>query len=423
MPCIRKLQILFSGPTEPQALDPVPGLSLRLCLRSPCAFPLPRPSFPISQGPLPPPFALLALRPTPDAPKNTEALLPALAALQHTHGEKLHMAQENDLFFLLLLENPGDEPQEILASLKKQSQGISLNIGIYTHPLPGFSPDQALDQARKALTHSHLLGPGATTFFDAVSLNISGDEAYQEGRIAEAIAEYEAALILDPLNANVLNSLGVCFAVLQDFDKALEAFDRSHAAAPQESMAVYNQGLLHEMQGAKEKACIFFEKALHLNPLSFESAFHLGRMHMALGKQDLALPCLEKACALRPENGPALGLLAQACLAAGDLPRAFAFFRQALRRMPRDPAVLSGLGACFDQKGENPDIAATFCEEALTLEPGRALFALRLARIRMRQGRFEEAGTLFMQAQEGGETLTEKDRLALESVLPQALDA
>jgi hypothetical protein len=41
----------------------------------------------------------------------------------------------------------------------------------------------------------------------------------------------------------------------------------------------------------------------------------------------------------------------------------------------------------------------------------------------MRQGRFEEAGTLFMQAQEGGETLTEKDRLALESVLPQALDA
>ncbi|MCW7752476.1 tetratricopeptide repeat protein [Desulfobotulus sp. H1] len=356
------------------------------------------------------PFSIMLLRTESPCPE----LERELAGLADTPEKKILVAQEQDVFFIFLHQKGSAEAKCIFHRLKQHQHGL-LSAGIYSHPLANFSSSMAIGYGRKALAHSLLLGPGSVAEFDAVSLNISGDEAYQKGHIKDAIAEYEAALTLDPDNANVLNSLGVCFGVLQNLPKALDAFARSHAAEPTEAMPVYNEGLIHEMQGETEKARQCFVKALHLHPDSFESAFHLGKNLMMQGKTAEALPCLEKAHSLKPENGPVLKNLAEACFQHNDLTRAFALYRQALRRMPRDPGVLSGLGACFDLKGENPDIAATFCEEALKEEPDNGLFALRLARIRFRQKQIEMAQPLFRLAQKKGMVLTESEETLLEN--------
>ncbi|TYT76175.1 tetratricopeptide repeat protein [Desulfobotulus mexicanus] len=353
------------------------------------------------------PFTILSLQ-VEDLSGEMEKALADLGKEQ-----QLHIAQDNKLFFLLFQDKGPEEAEKIFKKLK-QNPAKAMNAGIFTYPLDGFAAAKALEYSRKTLTHSLLLGPDSLANFDAVTLNISGDEAYQEGRMDEAVEEYGAALRLDPENANVLNSLGVCFGVIQDYEKALDAFRRSHAADPKEAMAVYNQGLIHEMQGERQKAKECFEKALNLSPESFESAFHLGKSLVALENPEAALPFLEKARTIKPENGPVLKFLAEACFRTKDIGKAFNLFRQALRRMPRDAEVLSGLGACFDLKGENPDIAATFCEEALAIEPDNGLFALRLGRIRMRQNKNEEARSLFLKARKNGQKLSREEEEGLD---------
>lgn len=360
----------------------------------------------LSQKPCPP-FSLLAIHMDGVDARCPGFLTDMLGTLQEEIPCIQALFHEQSILFLLLPESAPEEAARLFSRIQARRTEAPVNAGLFQHPLPGFPPDQALTCARKALAHSLLLGQGQLTSFDAVSLNISGDEAYHEGRIQDAITEYEAALTLDPDNANVLNSLGVCFGTLQDHDRALTAFTRSFQAKPTEAMALYNQGLIHELRGDTTKARTCFENALPLEPDCFACTFHLGRCLMDLKQVPESIGILEKARTLRPENGPTLGLLAECHLLCEDIPRAFALFRQALRRMPRDAAILSGLGACFDAKGENPDIAATFCEEALSLEPDNGLFALRLARIRLRQKREEEAAALFAQARNAGWPLKE----------------
>ncbi|TWI71662.1 tetratricopeptide (TPR) repeat protein [Desulfobotulus alkaliphilus] len=355
-----------------------------------------------------PPFTILSLQ----VETLSGDMEKTLSDLGKEQQDRLHITQENNIFFLLLQDKGPEEAEKIFHKLKTGPE-TAMNAGIFTYPLDGFTAARALEYSRKTLTHSLLLGPDSLASFDAVTLNISGDEAYQEGRMDEAIEEYEAALRLDPENANVLNSLGVCFGVIQNYERALNAFRRSHAADPKEAMPVYNEGLIHEMQGEKQRAKDCFEKALCLSPDSFESAFHLGKSLVALEDPEAALPFLEKARTIKPENGPVLKFLAEACFRTRETEKAFHLFRQALRRMPRDAAVLSGLGACFDLKGENPDIAATFCEEALAIEPDNGLFALRLARIRIRQNRNEEARSLLLMARKNGQKLSREEENGL----------
>ena len=91
-----------------------------------------------------------------------------------------------------------------------------LSIGLAPFPILAYDKQQAWNNACKALDHGTFLGPGSIVPLDAVSLNISGDRHYQLGEMDMAITEYSAAIELDHSNTNVRNSLGVCFAELDD---------------------------------------------------------------------------------------------------------------------------------------------------------------------------------------------------------------
>ena len=89
--------------------------------------------------------------------------------------------------------------------------GAPVSIGIATYPLLDYGRERIIENAHKALRHATFFGPGTCTVFDAVSLNISGDEKYQSGDIEGAVQEFEMGLRLDPSNVNLHNSLGGLF--------------------------------------------------------------------------------------------------------------------------------------------------------------------------------------------------------------------
>jgi hypothetical protein len=62
-------------------------------------------------------------------------------------------------------------------------QKETVSIGIAVYPLAGFSQNDTVLNAWKALIHAAVVGPGSMVVLDAVSLNISGDQLYQAGNL------------------------------------------------------------------------------------------------------------------------------------------------------------------------------------------------------------------------------------------------
>jgi len=274
----------------------------------------------------------------------------------------------------------------------------TVSIGIAAYPILTFTKRQVLENAYKALDHAAFFGPGSCVSFDAVSLNISGDKRYHDGDIAGAIKEFKLALLLDPANVNVYNSLGVCYGIQGSFEKALEAFTTAIQLDPGEAMSIYNAGLVHMLSGLQDKALACFLEALSISGDVFEILFQTGRLYLEMGDFENAKRCLEKAADRQPTAGAVYRYLGD-CYAAGAMPgKAAAAYRKAIKLNPNDAAALSALGHLFGAMGENAEIAIMFCRQSIEISPDNALYRHRLGTLYFNQNMLEAALNEFQKA-------------------------
>ena len=287
-----------------------------------------------------------------------------------------------------------DLAERIQQSLAAESEA-TISIGIAVFPTLNYDRLQILENALKALDHAAFFGPDAAVEFDAVSLNISGDQLYQEGAVAEAAEEYRQALLLDPDNVNVHNSLGVCYGIEEDWDRALAAFGAALQIDPTETMAVYNTGVIHMLKKENDRALKYFRKAAEKEPDIFEVAFQTGRTYLEKGAVKEAVFHLQRAAALNSEAAVVHRLLGEALEASGDENGAVAAYRQAVKKNPNEAAALSALGSLLDRRGEDPEIAELFCRQSIEIEPDNGLYRQRLGQVYLRREQFKEAVEAF----------------------------
>jgi tetratricopeptide (TPR) repeat protein len=289
----------------------------------------------------------------------------------------------------------------------RHKTGAPVSIGIATYPQLDYAKGRIIENAHKALRHATFFGPGTCTVFDAVSLNISGDEKYQSGDIEGAVQEFEMGLRLDPSNVNLHNSLGVCFGVLKQYDKAWAAFDAALSLDSREVMALYNAGQVRFMQKRYDEALNYFLQAVDLAEDLYEVAFQIGKLYLQMQNPQQSRPYLEQAAHLNPSLGPPFALLGQ-CYHDLKMPnQAIAAFKKAIRRNPFDAESLSSLGLLYSEKGENADIATLFCQKSIDIEPENARFYFRLGRLHLKYDRLDEARDAFQEASARGWDATE----------------
>jgi tetratricopeptide (TPR) repeat protein len=288
--------------------------------------------------------------------------------------------------------------QKNLAGLRKET----VSIGLAAYPTINFSKAQTLDNARKAIDHAEFFGPNSTVAFDAVSLNISGDTLYQKGKVDEAIKEFKAALMLDPANGNVSNSLGVCYGVLGDYGKALEEFEKAIQYNPEEAMAFYNAGIVNMLTEKRDKALEYFLTADSKEEDIFEVSFQIGKLYLELGQPEKGKIFLEKAVKIRPDSGPAFRYLGECFAAMNMTDEAVSMYKKAVRQNPNDAHSLSALGYLFDLQGENPEITTIFCQQSVDISPENGLFRHRLGNLYLKRNQLEDALEQFQRADELG---------------------
>ena len=297
-------------------------------------------------------------------------------------------------------------PVELAQKIKNiltKSTNKTVSIGIASYPTINYDRGQILDNAGKAVDHALFYGPDSMVSFDAVSLNISGDILYQNGDIHGAIAEFETALLLDPSDVNIRNSLGVCYGVLGEHGKALKEFNATLKLDPDEVMALYNIGLVKMLTGKNSEALKYFLDADKKKEEDiFEVAFQIGRVYLDMGKPEMAKEFLERAAELNPKSWSALHSLGECCAALNMTDKAISAYKKAIRQNPNDAESLSALGYLFDLLGENPEITTIFCQQSIDIAPENGLYRYRLGSLYLKRKQLEDALIQFQKAHDLG---------------------
>jgi len=312
---------------------------------------------------------------------------------------------EPGLFGSIFPEIKGSEGLEIARDIQNrltEKTEQTVTIGIASYPISTFKKSDMIANSRKALDHAAFFGPGSAVAFDGVSLNISGDKLYENGDLQGAIDEFNRALLIDPSNVNVHNSLGVCYGLQGEYESAIEEFKAVASIDPGEYMAMFNLGLVHTLSKQPERALEFFLNADKINGEVYEVAFQSGKLYFESGDLDKAKLFLERAAKLDPDSAAVHRYLGD-CYAAGNLTQdAITAYKKAIRHNPQDAASMSALGCLFDDQGENPEITLMFCRESVGLSPENGLFRYRLGRLYFKQNRLDDALKEYKKAEQFG---------------------
>jgi protein O-mannosyl-transferase len=185
-----------------------------------------------------------------------------------------------------------------------------------------------------------------------------GQALYTEGRIDEAIAEYRAALAIDPDFAEASNYLGTALSDRGDIDQAIAAYREALRVLPTFAEAHNNLGLALSRQQKFADAEAEFREAMRLDPRRAATRSNLGITLARTGRIDDAIEVFTEALALQPDSTETRHNLATAqrdrgeTLAdGGHLDAALDAFHQAEAIAPDDPEIHFDLGLTLAKKG------------------------------------------------------------------------
>jgi len=274
--------------------------------------------------------------------------------------------------------------KSILKSIKnKMSSAMNIDIcaGASWFPYEEYTKIDSFDNAIKALDHAAFFGKNATIFFDPVSIHIYGDRLYQLGHIEEASIEYQKGLELDKKNITLINSLGVCYGLIDMLDKAKDEFKKVLSISSNEIISIYNLGLIYDLTNENEKAIKYLKKANSIDNNIFEIELLLGSLLHRTGDIKRALHHLNKALELKEDSSPALRIKGEIFLKQNKLSEAVSNFSKAIRINPSDAISLSGLAKVYEIQNKNIDIALSFAKTSVKLDPENPVFQTRLEEI------------------------------------------
>ena len=130
--------------------------------------------------------------------------------------------------------------------------------------------------------------------------NILGLANQKQGRLNDAISNFEKAILINPNFAFAHNNLGNVLKDLKKFDDAIKSYKKSLNINPKYVDPYYNQGLLYKKINKYEDSIKNLKLAINLNPNLIEAYMDLGAVLTNIGKFDEAIENYQKVLDLKP---------------------------------------------------------------------------------------------------------------------------
>jgi tetratricopeptide (TPR) repeat protein len=197
----------------------------------------------------------------------------------------------------------------------------------------------------------------------------SGRDLAKQGRLEEALAEFEAALKLDPNTKVAHLAAGAVKARLHREDEALKHFREVLRIDPLNLQAHLRAARVLLAKREIDRAQEFAESAQRIDPQS--PAVHLFLGHLALIRKDLATAKkhLTQALTFNPRLVRARLQMAAVLRNEGKLDEALAQVNAAVRIAPDNAVVFDALGKLQLIRKDFNSAREAF-EKAITLQPG-----------------------------------------------------
>jgi len=223
-------------------------------------------------------------------------------------------------------------------------------------------------------------------------------------RSGDAVEAYSASLELEPADGDVALALGVALARLGRFAQSLEVFDALAKRYPDFEPAYCNRIHVNAELGRHDQAEEMFYLAQELDDACPHCFYHMGASLAAREQLDRAIYCWEHVLELEPDYVGVNRRIAHAYHAKGCLEQAREFFLREVRDDPGNTDLLFELAELTLEMGHAATAAAKF-EQILELDPRHPESRFALGKIHLRQGRPDQALACF----EAVDLLTERD--------------
>jgi tetratricopeptide (TPR) repeat protein/SAM-dependent methyltransferase len=259
--------------------------------------------------------------------------------------------------------------------------------------------------------------PPAAAPSHAVTLIHEGNALKRRGRLAEALARYDAAVQADPRYAPAHLNRGNILLSSGKLDEARRAYQLAIACDPKYAAAHFNLGNLNYRAGEFAEALRNYQTALGARAQFADAIVGMANALAGLGRTLEAIESYRRALTIDPGHAGAhfnLGVLA---MTEGRLEEAAASLRCATELRPDDAAAHRMLGKVASSRGDL-NAAEASLRRASFIEPESAEILYDLAMVVQYRGGYGEAAWLLSHALE--RTTDRKTRAAFGSCAARA---
>jgi protein O-mannosyl-transferase len=198
----------------------------------------------------------------------------------------------------------------------------------------------------------------------------------------EAVAHYQAALVINPDEPQVHQNLGTTWMEMGRHEDALKEHQAAVRLAPGYAEAHLNLGVDLQHLGRYEEAESAYRTALDIKPGLAAAHYDLGVLLIQLGRRDEGLARVNEALRIQPDYPEARRVLRDLSNSGQDAKPA--------GQAALDSKTYADAGVALAQTGRFDEAAAQF-REALRLDPGAAQVRGHLGYTLLHLGRAAEA--------------------------------
>jgi protein O-mannosyl-transferase len=191
-----------------------------------------------------------------------------------------------------------------------------------------------------------------------------GTAMMDQDRIEEAIAQYKAAIRVNPTSSDAHNNLGIALRRLGRIDEAVAEYQAAIKAKQGDAQARNNLGVVLEQAGRRDEAIAQYEAAIKTRPDFVEPRLNLGTILESLGRKEEALAHFQKAVEIDPKYPSARRNLGIILYRRGRTAEALAQWREALRLTPDDFLLMNQMARI---RATNPEASLRNGAEAVSL--------------------------------------------------------
>jgi len=181
---------------------------------------------------------------------------------------------------------------------------------------------------------------------DWVPSNV-GSALMREGRLAEAIAEYERAVWLNPRKAAAHYDLAIAYNKAGRTEEAIAQYRQALDLDPRYASARNNLGNIYLRQGRVEEAIREYRAGIEADPENVQAIFNLGGALEELKRYDEAESLYRQALERNPRYVEAMNNLAGLYLQRGEMGRAVEWYQKALAMDPQYVDARYNLGFAY----------------------------------------------------------------------------